>query len=159
MLYLIRPCLMLLLLQSTVFKVLGHVAPQLGIKGIDPNDISSIPEEVYTCMYGIEECVIHITWTIEGGMNMIRTSTHVSSHQCVLQVEIYVSDPLIWHRAFKARWGSALLKSGSLFRENVARISLPLLLIHGTEDRLVPIAASHFIHDNTSSQEKNFEVG
>ena len=52
MLYLIRPLLMLLLLlQRTVFNVMGHVAPQLGIKGIDPNDISSIPEEVYTvCM-------------------------------------------------------------------------------------------------------------
>ena len=49
--------MLILLLQSKVFKLLGHVAPQLGIKGIDPNDISSIPEEVYTCtcMYGLEE--------------------------------------------------------------------------------------------------------
>ena len=96
---------------------------------------------------------------------MIRTSTHsqaVSScahYQCVLQIEKYVNDPLIWHGAMKARWGAAMLKSASLFRENATHISLPLLLIHGTEDRLVPIAASHFIHDNTSSKEKNFEVG
>ena len=83
----------------------------------------------------------------------------MSSHQYVLQVEKYVRDPMIWHRAFKARWSSALLKSGSLFRENAASISLPLLLIHGTEDHLVPIAASHFINENTFSQEKNFEVG
>ena len=39
-----------LLLQSKVVKLLGHVAPQLGIRVIDPNNISSIPEEVHVHM-------------------------------------------------------------------------------------------------------------
>ena len=36
----------LFLLQKTVLSLIGFVAPQLGIRSIDPNDISSIPEEV-----------------------------------------------------------------------------------------------------------------
>lgn len=101
-----------------VFQWLSHVAPQLGVRYIDTNDISSIPEEV----------------------------------------ERYVNDPLIWHGGMKARWGVAMVSSITLLRESVATISLPLLLIHGSEDHLVPISSSHFINDNVSSQEKKFEV-
>jgi hypothetical protein len=97
---------------------LSHVVPQLGVKSIDINDISSIPEEV----------------------------------------ERYANDPLVWHGPLKARWVAAMLTSIDLFRENVERITLPLLLIHGREDQLVPITASHFINDNAASQEKRFEV-
>ena len=75
-----------------------------------------------------------------------------------LQVEMYENDPLIWHGPLKARWGIALMTSIELFRENVDQITLPLLLIHGSEDHLVPLSTSHFINDNASSQEKRFEV-
>ncbi|CAI8010889.1 Monoacylglycerol lipase [Geodia barretti] len=51
-----------------------------------------------------------------------------------------------------------MMESITLLRENAARISLPLLLMHGSEDNLVPITASHFINDNATSQEKKFEV-
>ena len=75
-----------------------------------------------------------------------------------VQVQSYVDDPLVNHGSMKARWGSAMLQSIELFRTNIGRLTLPLLLLHGSEDRLVPISASHFIHDNAASQEKRFEV-
>ena len=75
-----------------------------------------------------------------------------------IKVESYMSDPLIWHGALKARWGIALVKSITLLRENIGLISMPLLLIHGSDDNLVPITSSHFINENVSSQEKRFEV-
>ena len=74
------------------------------------------------------------------------------------QVERYVNDPQVWHGPLKARWGVEFVSSITLFRENVAKICLPLLLIHGSDDNLVPITSSHFIYDNVSSQEKKFEV-
>ncbi|CAI8010888.1 Monoglyceride lipase [Geodia barretti] len=99
-------------------QLLSNVAPQLGLRNLNPNDISSIPEEV----------------------------------------ERYANDPLVWHGPWKAGWGAAMMESITLLRENAARISLPLLLMHGSEDNLVPITASHFINDNATSQEKKFEV-
>ena len=73
-------------------------------------------------------------------------------------MERYESDPLVWHGSMKARWAVAMVDSITLLRENVGHISLPLLLIHGSEDHLVPITSSHFINDNASSQDKKFEV-
>ena len=79
-------------------------------------------------------------------------------YTCTIQVERYVNDPLNWHGALKARWGVAMVKSITLLRENVGRISLPLLIIHGSDDNLVPITSSYFLNDNVSSQKKKFEV-
>ena len=75
-----------------------------------------------------------------------------------LQVKRYVDDPLIWHGAMKASWGVAMLNSIESFRQDVGRITLPLLLTHGTSDHLVPISSSQFIYNNVGSQDKRFEV-
>ena len=73
-------------------------------------------------------------------------------------MERYANDPLVWHGRLKARWVAAILTSIDQFRENVNTITLPLLLIHGSEDQVIPITSSHFINDNAASQEKRFEV-
>ena len=92
-----------------------------------------------------------------GGRVHVHAYTH-NTHSHCLQVERYVNDPLVWHGALKTRWAAAMITSIGLFRDNVDRITLPLLLMHGREDNLVPISASHFINKNASSQEKRFEV-
>ena len=118
-----------------MFQLLSQIAPQLGVKFIDPNDISSIPEEVeiYNVVYS-------------------------SLVFLEMQVERYVNDPLVWHGGLKVRWGVAIVASITLFRENINRLSLPMLIIHGSEDKLVPISSSHFINDNAPSPDKKFEV-
>lgn len=63
----------LLLLQSKAVKLLGHVAPQLGIRRIDPNDISSIPEEV--CIVLVHYMYISGKWRWdEHGLNFTSPS-------------------------------------------------------------------------------------
>ena len=69
-----------------------------------------------------------------------------------------MNDPLVWHGGLKARWGVEMLSSITLFRETVGKISLPLLLIHGSNDNIVPISSSHFLNENASSEERKFEV-
>ena len=133
---------------------MSHVVPQLGVKSIDINDISSIPEEVYIYIF-----ISNTVPTKKPGIKYIRMYIIHKYPLCTyLQVERYANDPLVWHGPLKARWVAAMLTSIDLFRENVERITLPLLLIHGREDQLVPITASHFINDNAASQEKRFEV-
>ena len=70
----------------------------------------------------------------------------------------YVDDPLVWHGPLKARWGVAMISGIESFRKNVGAITLPLLLMHGAEDKLVPAASARFINDNVGSQDKIFEV-
>ena len=41
-----------------------------------------------------------------------------------------------------ARYGTDLLKSQELVNENIEKLSLPTILFHGEEDKIVPIESS-----------------
>ncbi len=73
------------------------------------------------------------------------------------EVQAYVEDDRVYHGALKAKWASATLAAIAMFKEQVSRIELPLLLIHGTEDTLVPFSASEFVAANVTSQQIRFE--
>ena len=80
--------------------------------------------------------------------------------RCTLhpQVQAYIDDPLNYHGSMKAGWGCASIKAISNFRPQVKDIQLPLLVIHGTDDHLVPISASEFIASTVSSSGVRYEV-
>lgn len=75
-----------------------------------------------------------------------------------MQVQRYIDDPLIYHGALKARWGSEVLSAIKEIRQKVYEITLPMLIFHGRDDRLVPFSASEFVFANVSSSNKTFEV-
>ena len=75
-----------------------------------------------------------------------------------LQVKEYVNDPLIYHGGLKARFIYEFMNAVGNARSSVHSISLPLFLMHGDEDRLVPISASEFIQRNIGSESKTYEV-
>ena len=56
-------------------------------------------------------------------------------------VSDYFSDPLVF-RSVTARYGNELLKSQELVNENITELSLPTILFHGEEDKIVPIESS-----------------
>lgn len=58
----------------------------------------------------------------------------------------------------KAKWAAVTVNAITEFRENMGVIQLPLLLIHGTDDHLVPLSASEFVMDTVSSTDIKFEV-
>ena len=76
----------------------------------------------------------------------------------LVQVQRYADDPLIYHGALKARWGSEALSAIKEIRQKVHEISLPMLIFHGNNDQLVPFSASEFVFANVSSSNKTFEV-
>ena len=76
----------------------------------------------------------------------------------LMQVQRYIDDPLIYHGALKARWGSEALSAIKEIRQKVHEVSLPMLIFHGCDDQLVPFSASEFIFANVSSSTKTFEV-
>jgi len=56
-------------------------------------------------------------------------------------VQAYVKDPLV-HRRVTARWYTEILGAMEIARERAKELSLPLLLFHGTEDRLTDPSGS-----------------
>ena len=71
---------------------------------------------------------------------------------------MYGEDPLVYHGKLKAKWAAACVDAISVIREEMGTIGLPILIIHGSEDSLMPITASQFIYDRVSSSDKIFEV-
>lgn len=57
-------------------------------------------------------------------------------------VSAYQSDPLVNHGKVTARLGAELLARAERFEAEAAAITQPVLIIHGTADRLVPIESS-----------------
>jgi acylglycerol lipase len=68
----------------------------------------------------------------------------------------YSEDPLVYHGGMRARWGHEMLLAMDSFWKDAAKITLPLLLIHGTDDKLIPIAASEKYEAAVSSSDKTF---
>ena len=71
---------------------------------------------------------------------------------------MYNTDPLVYHMGLKAKWTVEFLRGIDVGREAIKSISIPALIFHGTEDKLVPFTASEFVHANISSSDKKFEV-
>ena len=71
---------------------------------------------------------------------------------------MYAEDPLVYHGKLKAKWATAFIDSISVIREHLDALKLPVVLIHGTDDGIVPISSSETIFDNVSSEDKSFEV-
>ena len=69
----------------------------------------------------------------------------------------YDADPLNHHGKLPARTVAELSRAIDGFPEAVTRFRLPMLVMHGTADRLVPIAGSEMVVDRTGSEDKTFK--
>jgi alpha-beta hydrolase superfamily lysophospholipase len=69
----------------------------------------------------------------------------------------YDADPLNHHGKLPARTVAELSRAIDGFPDAVTRFRLPMLVMHGTADRLVPIAGSEMVVDRTGSEDKTFK--
>jgi acylglycerol lipase len=69
-------------------------------------------------------------------------------------VRAYRKDPLIDHGRIKARTGAEILVTIADLPARLPRLSVPLLLLHGTDDEICAPAGSMIVHDQASSPDK-----
>jgi acylglycerol lipase len=82
-------------------------------------------------------------------------STAVSRDPAV--VADYDADPLNYHGKLPARTVAELAGAIDTFPEAVQRFRLPMLVMHGTADRLTPIAGSEMVIERAGSEDKTFK--
>jgi alpha-beta hydrolase superfamily lysophospholipase len=75
-----------------------------------------------------------------------------------LEVQQYLDDPLVYGGKLSARKVSQLFAAMSWVQEQVAEISLPMLLLHGGSDAMTAPAGSQFLYDNISSNDKTLQI-
>ncbi len=70
----------------------------------------------------------------------------------------YVSDPLVNHKKMTARMVSELFVAMHRIQNEVNKISLPMLLLHGGKDVIAAPEGSRFLYENVSSEDKSLKM-
>lgn len=73
-------------------------------------------------------------------------------------VDAYALDPLVYHGKWLARTGAEVVKAIREIQTGMSEIRLPLLLMHGTGDRIIPARASQMLYDQASSGDKTLKL-
>jgi acylglycerol lipase len=73
-------------------------------------------------------------------------------------VRAYVEDPLVFHGKLPARTIAQLAATVRRFPDETPAIHVPLLVMLGSDDRLVPPAGGRMVHDRATSADKTMIV-
>jgi acylglycerol lipase len=73
-------------------------------------------------------------------------------------VERYTSDPLVYHGNIGARTGYEMVRTIEWIQPRLNEIALPFFCAHGTEDKLVPYAATVLLHERASAKDKTLKL-
>jgi len=73
-------------------------------------------------------------------------------------VQGYVNDPLVYTGGIPARTGYELLQAQQTIVARAAEIALPVLMVHGGEDRLCPLPGARAFYEAIGSEDKTLKV-
>ena len=73
-------------------------------------------------------------------------------------VEAYRTDPLVYHGRVPAGIGRALLQVGETMPQRAPALTAPLLVVHGSDDRLIPVDGSRRLVDCVGSTDVELKV-
>jgi alpha-beta hydrolase superfamily lysophospholipase len=74
------------------------------------------------------------------------------------EVKKYVEDPLNFHGKIRARTGAESLAAVARVAAGVGKLTLPVLVFHGTEDRLASPSGSKMIAERIGSKDKTLTL-
>ncbi len=95
------------------------------------------------------------TLTPKAGL-MALDAQGVSSDPAVVQA--YVNDPLVYTGKMTARLAAELIKAVQRIQDEAAKITLPLLIVQGSADKLVDPAGAKLLYDTVSSADKTLKI-
>jgi alpha-beta hydrolase superfamily lysophospholipase len=73
-------------------------------------------------------------------------------------VEAYNNDPLVYHGRVPAGLGRALLQVGETMPRRAPALTAPLLVVHGSADRLIPVDGSHRLVECVGSTDVELKI-
>jgi alpha-beta hydrolase superfamily lysophospholipase len=73
-------------------------------------------------------------------------------------VDAYVHDPLNYTGKLRARWGTELLKTMVRLQSKISELSLPILIMQGSADRISDPSSSTMLFDGVKSKDKTLKL-
>ncbi len=89
------------------------------------------------------------------GVDIIDAST-ISRDKAV--VDAYINDPLVYRGKISARLGFELIRAMQELKRQMPQIKLPILIMHGTDDRLCDPEGSLMLYERVSSPDKTLKL-
>jgi len=89
------------------------------------------------------------------GIDVIDASA-ISRDQTV--VDAYVNDPLVYRSKIRARLGAELIVAMQKLPGMISQIRLPILVLHGTADRLSDPVGSKILYERVNSGDKTLKL-
>ncbi|KAJ4961161.1 hypothetical protein NE237_021071 [Protea cynaroides] len=68
------------------------------------------------------------------------------------------SDPLVYTGSIRIRTGTEILRITNYLQQNLRRVTIPFLVLHGTADTLTDPEASQMLYDEASSTDKSIKL-
>jgi len=82
-------------------------------------------------------------------------ATAISQDKAV--VDAYIHDPLVYRGKIPARFGAEMVKILDRLPSQIPEIKLPIIIMHGTEDRLCNPEGSQMLYDLVGSSDKTLK--
>ena len=73
-------------------------------------------------------------------------------------VAAYKADPMVYHGKLPAGIARGLFIVGETMPQRAAAVTAPVLVVHGEQDRLIPVEGSHRLVECVGSQDVNLKV-
>jgi acylglycerol lipase len=73
-------------------------------------------------------------------------------------VDAYVNDPLVYTGKITARLGAEMLKTMRDVTERAAKITLPVMIVQGSDDILVDPSGAQLLYDRVGSEDKTIKI-
>lgn len=73
-------------------------------------------------------------------------------------MESYTSDPLVYHGGMKVSFVIQLMNAIARIERALPKLTLPILVLHGSSDKLCDIRGSYLLMDTVQSQDKTLKV-
>ncbi|KAK9115839.1 hypothetical protein Sjap_014786 [Stephania japonica] len=68
------------------------------------------------------------------------------------------SDPLVYTGAIRVRTGAEILRMTSYLQQNLSRLTIPFMVLHGTADTVTDPEASKKLYEEASSNDKSIKL-
>ena len=89
------------------------------------------------------------------GATALNTSA-LSQDQAV--IEDFLNDPLVYKGKISMRLGAEMMKAAEKLQPQMPWIHLPILIMHGTADRLSDMEGSQILYEQVNSQDKTLKL-
>jgi acylglycerol lipase len=83
-------------------------------------------------------------------------ATAISQDKAV--VDAYIHDPLVYRGKLPARFGAEMVKTLNRLPSQIPQIVLPIIIMHGTADRLCNPEGSQMLYDLVGSSDKTLKL-